>query len=221
MQYISSKKMALVDNLATEKYKISVLQMMENAGKNVARFVYDRFHPKKVVVVYGKGNNGGGGLVAARHLRIIGSNVVLIEAEQDNNKNVQKQLKILSRMGVKRVKKIPKADVIIDALLGYNIKGKPRPRYAKLIREINKRDCMIVAIDIPSGIHPNYGKIFKPYVKADHILTLAWPKKGVKGLDNLSMVNLGIPKKVFLDAKIKVKKNYFEKEDVVKLNFFS
>jgi NAD(P)H-hydrate epimerase len=218
MRYISSKKMAKVDKLATEKYGISILQMLENVGKNSARFIRDRFHPKKVVVVYGKGNNGGGSLAVARHLKIIGSKVVLVEAEPDNNKNVQKQLKILRHMGVKRVKKIPKADVIVDGLLGYNIKGKPKPRFANLIKEINRQECIIVSIDIPSGIHPDKGKIYRPYVKADYTLTLAWPKKGVKGLDNVYLTNIGIPQKIFKDINFKVK-NHFEKEDTVRLSF--
>jgi len=67
MRYITSKEMIQVDKLAMKKYQLTIPQMMENAGSNLAMFV-SKFRPKKVIVFYGKGNNGGGGLVAARHL---------------------------------------------------------------------------------------------------------------------------------------------------------
>jgi len=217
--------MAKVDKLAMTKYNIKVEQMMENAGRNLARFISNNLKPKKIIVFFGKGNNGGGGLVGARHLAIYGFNVQIISASKKVNENVRHQLKILRSMGIKPQKsfKAKKGDVIIDALLGYNIKGSPRLRYRNLINAINfmkKQGLKVVSLDIPSGIDPNKGIIHEAYVKADYTLTLALPKKGLKELKNVYLVNIGIPNKVYSHLNIEIK-NYFEKSDVVKISQYS
>jgi len=214
MEYITSKQMAIVDKIAM-KNGIKIDQMMELAGKNLANFVL-RLKPKSVSILYGKGNNGGGGLVAARHLRIKGIKVKIIPASNENNKNVTHQLKILKNMRIIPSKKLEKSDVIVDALLGYNIKGNPRKNYAKLINQINKSKAKVVSLDLPSGLDPNSGDPHNPTVKADYTLTLALPKKGLKKLKNVYLANVGIPNSVYKKLKIPIK-NYFNKSDIIKV----
>lgn len=219
MKYITSKQMAKVDNIAMKKYGLTVEQMMENAGRNLARFAYDKFKPKEVLVAYGKGNNGGGGLVAARHLKILGVNVEIIGASKTVNTNVSRELKILKKMGVHQTTRVTKADIIIDALLGYNIKGNPKNKYAKLIKEINKTKSKIISLDLPSGLDPNTGKCHKPCIKSDYTITLALPKIGLKHTTQAGKIylsNIGIPNEVYTSLNIKIK-NYFSKDDIVKV----
>lgn len=216
--------MALVDKLAVEKYNLQIKQMMENAGRNMARFVMDKFHPKRVLVLFGKGNNGGDGVAAARHLIMYGVKVDLISASPLNqvNKETKHQLSILKKAGIKPKKKASgKYDVIIDSLLGYNIKGNPRGKYAELINLANdlnkKHKSIIVSFDIPSGMNPNSGKCYKPCIDSDYVLTLALPKKGMKNLKNVYLGSLGIPNHLYESIGIKVR-NIFEKDDVVKVS---
>jgi len=221
MNYISRKQISEVDRMAIGEFGINIMQMMENAGRNLAEFV-SKMKPKKVIVFFGGGNNGGGGLVAARHLAIREINVEIVGASLNNNENVQHQLKTLVKMGIKPKKdfKAKKNDIIIDALLGYNISGAPRDRFADLIKGINfmkENGLKVVSLDIPSGVHPDKGFVFETYVKADYVLTLALPKKGLKKLKNVYLSNIGIPKGVYKKMKIKYK-NPFGDRDIVRVS---
>lgn len=220
MQYITSQQMTKVDQLAVDKYGISVLQMMENAGRNVTRFIAS-LNPKHVLVLYGKGNNGGDGLCSARHLSIMGIKTTIVGASDDLNSNTQNQLKTLNEMGIKPSTEIPEADVILDSLLGYNIDGNPRDKFAELINKANemrKKGTKIVSFDLPSGMNPNTGEKLDPCIEADYILTLALPKIGLKELNNLYLVNIGIPNELYSgDLEIEVE-NYFKESDVVKIS---
>jgi NAD(P)H-hydrate epimerase len=98
-------------------------------------------------------------------------------------------------------------DVIIDALIGYGIKGNPQDRFASLIRQANKtkqKGAKIVSLDIPSGIDPNTGEIYDPAIDADYTVTLALPKTGLRKLKNVYLANIGIPNKVYRDFNINI-----------------
>jgi len=219
--------MIKVDDLAVKKYKLHIKQMMENAGRNPARFIASELKPKKVVSLYGKGNNGGDALCAARHLRIYGHDVIIVPAFQGKGtEEVENQLSILREMGINPENSIPeleKGDVIIDGLLGYNIRGNPIGRYANLIRNVNdlKNDgILIVSYDLPSGMNPNTGKTLDPCVIADYTMTLALPKTGLKNnkiAGKLFLVNIGIPNELYEnELGIKIP-NYFKDGDVVEV----
>jgi len=225
MKYVTSLRMSEVDKIAVGEYNISILQMMENAGRNLADFVSE-LKPKKVAVFFGKGNNGGGGLVAARHLSIKGIKTEIVSASKNLNPIPAKQLHILRKTGMKEKKKtkLKKGDVIIDALLGYNIKGEPKGKYADFINYINsmkKKGVKVVSLDLPSGLDPNSGKPYAPCVEATYTLTLALPKIGLKhaskkNTGKIYLVNIGIPNKVYRCLKINIK-DYFSKGDLVEL----
>jgi len=219
MQYLTSKQMAKVDELAVSKYNISVLQMMENAGRSLARFIAV-LKPKKVVILYGKGNNGGDGLCAARHLLIIGIKASIVGVGNELNPNTKNQLKTLNQIGIKPSGEIEDCDIIIDSLLGYNIKGNPRGKYADLINEANKmkeKGTKIVSFDIPSGMNPDNGEKYNPCIEADYTVTLALPKTGLKKLKNVYLANIGIPNELYKnDLGIEID-NYFKDSDIIKI----
>jgi len=220
MKYVNSKQMREIDRVSMKKFGVSIFQMMENAGRNLARFVSSKLNPKNVVILYGKGNNGGGGLVAARHLAIHGVNVSIVGASRKNNKSVEHQLGILGEMNIKPKNYVGKADVIIDALLGYSIKGNPLGKYAELIERANimkRKGTKIVSLDLPSGLDPDSGKCYDPCINADYTITLALPKIGLKKskvAGKVYLANIGIPLEVYRTLKINVTK-YFKDKDII------
>lgn len=219
--YITSSQMTDVDKFAV-KQGLPILEMMERAGKNLALFV-KKLKPSLVWVLYGKGNNGGGGLVAARYLKELGIDVAIISATKEMNKNVKYQLNLLQKFKIRKDEfefNPGKKDIIIDALLGYNIQGDPRGKYAHIINKANKfggKGIKIISLDLPSGLNPDTGESYNPVICPNYIFTLALPKIGLKRFKNVYLVNIGILKKVYSDLGIKVG-NYFKDGDIVKVN---
>ncbi|MFB6246452.1 MAG: NAD(P)H-hydrate epimerase [Candidatus Pacearchaeota archaeon] len=232
-QHVTKKQMSEVDRISEKQFGLPVLQMMENAGRNMSVLVNTiaKNEPKNITVIYGKGNNGGDGLAAARHLQIRGHKVTLIPADPEKRlgENTKQQLKILKKSGLKNSKKpSKKQDMIIDALLGYNLKGEPHKEYLDLIDWANEQKqnnkTKIVSFDIPSGLNADTGKPAESCIKADYTLTLGLPKKSFQNRESkryvgkLYVANLGIPKEVFKKANIKVRKDLFSSGDIVKTN---
>lgn len=216
MRYLTAKEMAKVDKLAMRTYHLPVEQMMENAGRNVADFI-SKLKPKRVSILYGKGNNGGDGLVTARHLHIRGIKVDIIPASKELHSTTKNQLAILRKMGIRPKKKLGKADVVVDSLLGYNIRGNPRGKFAELIKDANSSKAKIVSFDIPSGMDPDTGFCYDPCIQADYILTLALPKVGLRNWKKkVHLVNIGIPNELY-SKHFKSKVDPFRKGDVVKI----
>ena len=223
MKALTSKQMAAVDDVMINHYGISVVQMMENAGLGTAMFAskiigYNK--NKKIVVLAGKGNNGGDGLVCARHLHNFGYNVCVVLSNTLSREVPLKQLKILKKIKVpifnysiksnnnKIIKKIKNSNLIVDTLLGYNAKGNPYGAIKELIELANKSKRKILAVDLPSGLDPDTGKVYSPCIKADYTLTLSYPKKGLlkakKYAGKIYLSYLTIPKELNRKLKIKV-----------------
>jgi len=220
MRYLTRGGMAAVDRIAMKDFGIKVGMMMELAGMNLARFV-SKLKPNKVTILYGKGNNGAGGLVAARHLAIQGVKISIVPASKEGNENIKYHLKILRKMGIKPSKELGKSDVIIDALIGYNLKGNPKGNFAKLIEKANnarKRGTKIVAFDLPSGLDASLGEYHNPSIMANYTLTLGLPKVGLRNakVRNVFLANIGIPKEVYKKVGVKVE-NYFKQGDIVRI----
>jgi len=120
---LTTEQMIEVDRLMTEEWGITLMQMMENAGRNLAelskRLLQD-LSGKKIVVLCGTGNNGGGGMVAARHLhnRGIQINVILVGNEKKLKEIPQHQWNVLNHMDVIVADyDLSKADLIVDSML--------------------------------------------------------------------------------------------------------
>ncbi len=114
---LTASQMREVDRIMVEELGIGLVQMMENAGRALADLALGRFHPASVLVLAGPGGNGGGGLVAARHLSNRGSavTVALSHDERDLAPVTAMQLEILTRMGIELTPLPRAADVVIDA----------------------------------------------------------------------------------------------------------
>jgi hydroxyethylthiazole kinase-like uncharacterized protein yjeF len=225
MKAITAKQMAKVDDLMMNHYSISLVQMMENAGLGLAMMaskVINYNKKKKIVVLVGKGNNGGDGLVCARHLDNFGYKVCVVLSSSLSRKISLQQLKILKKIKVpvynynnKKIEKIINgSDLIVDTLLGYNVKGNPYGTIKTLIELANKSKGKILSVDLPSGLDPDSGKAYNPCIKANYTLTLSYPKKGLltkkgrKYSGKLYLSYLSIPRDLGKKMKINFERDY-------------
>ncbi len=210
--FISSREMRALEANA-EYYGISLLQLMENAGRNIAQETISRFpNDKKIAVFCGLGGNGGDGFVAARHLLAAGYSVTVIlvgKSRDINHESAMKNWGILQSMQEKiplleatDSSAIPKvtADVVIDALLGTGTKGKIKPPTSQAVDYINSLDAFKIAVDVPTGIDSDTGEVLGTAVKADLTVTFHRTKKGLekakKYVGELVVKDIGLPREV-------------------------
>lgn len=136
---------------------------------------------RHVLVLAGTGGNGGGGLVAARHLHVAGADVAVALAEDCVAPIPADQLEILRRTGVPVEVGVPderEPELVVDALLGYSQQGDPRGAAARLVAWSAGR--RVLALDTPSGLELETGEVRRPCVRAQATLTLAAPKEGLR-----------------------------------------
>jgi NAD(P)H-hydrate epimerase len=213
-----------VDRLMVEDYGIVLLQMMENAGRSLAavarHLLGGSAAGRNVVVMAGSGNNGGGGLVAARHLANAAARVTMALAvpPDELGKVPQHQRHALARMGVAGSDRATTpsdlpllfqgADLLLDALIGYSLRGKPREPIAGLIRAANAASLTRLALDLPSGLDGDRGVPLDPTIRADATLTLAWPKAGLltaaarSVVGDLYLADISVPAGVYRSVGI-------------------
>lgn len=210
--YLTAQEMAEFDRGAIEEFGIDELILMENAGIAVARAARRLLDGdaagKKVGVLVGKGNNGGDGLVAARHLLNQGAQVSLILAEGRAGLRdlPAKQLEMIEKMGVGLTGPEPGmrgANLLVDALLGYNLRGNPKEPLAGLIVRANASKTRILAVDIPSGLDATTGDPGDPCIVADTTVTLGLPKVGFlnpgarKQVGRLYLADISFPPRLY------------------------
>jgi len=187
------------------------LVLMEHAAKAVADVAATILGDgKKVVIICGKGNNGGDGLGAARWLSNYGKMVKVFSAGSSTNMAMA-EYKLLAGSGAKVMNlhnrsdfdymkmAASKADLLIDALLGTGFEGELNESYALLADIMNNVTCPVLSVDIPSGVNGNTGAVAEHAVKADYTVTLARPKVGMllyparEYLGKLFLADIGIP----------------------------
>tara|TARA_Y100000590_G_scaffold122531_1_gene140284 strand:+ start:749 stop:1396 length:648 start_codon:yes stop_codon:yes gene_type:complete len=183
--------------------------MMENAGAAAVRRLIEKFgnvESKNILVFAGLGNNGGDGLVMARHLVGHGANVtVIILGTPDKIKTEEStwNYSILQKMSsVKLVTDDSleidsKPDIIVDGILGTGITGEIREPYASAINYINETNCFKFAVDVPSGLDPQTGETANIYTKCDMTVTFHKMKQGIPKRKDLTgevfVEKIGIP----------------------------
>jgi len=191
--YISGRNMRALEANA-EYFGISLLQLMENAGRGVAEEVSSRFKKDQQIVIFcGLGGNGGDGFVAARHLLSLGFGKIMVvlagksrdidhEAAKANwlaLQNLSEVILIMESSDVSELQKLD-VDVAVDALLGTGTEGKLKVQMAQFVEYINSLKAAKVAVDVPTGIDADTGEVLGSAVKADVTVTFHRPKKGLK-----------------------------------------
>lgn len=208
---LTAQQMAEVDRLMIEEYGILLDQMMENAGRNLAelarRMLAGEIKGRRLVVLCGAGNNGGGGMVAARNLHNWGADVQIkiIEPLERLKETSAHQWKILEAMGVENTQEpeLAEADLIVDALIGYGLVGDPRHPQAAWIERVNASHRLVLALDTPSGLDVTTGTPRNPCIRATATLTLALPKTGLMGagakpyVGKLYLADISVPPGLF------------------------
>ena len=234
LPYLTTEQMIEVDRAMIEDYGILLIQMMENAGRNLAHLARDLFlfgdpNEKSVTVMAGTGGNGGGALVCARRLHNYGANVrVVVTRTKDAFAPIPNhQYDILERMGIQiEVATIPDAnerpDLIVDGLIGYSLKGAPRGAAADLIKWANSQDSPILALDVPSGVDTTTGKVYDPAIQAEATMTLALPKEGLRAegvraqVGELYLADISVPPELYDGLNLSVE-HIFAQDDIVRL----
>ena len=206
---LTTEQMREVDRIMVDELHISLLQMMENAGRHLAELAIRRYQPATCTVRAGRGGNGGGGLVAARHLANRGVDVeVVLAAPEAMTEVPAHQLDILRRMSVPIVDGPRDPALVLDAVLGYSLSGDPHGRAAELIRWANARDAPVLALDTPSGLDLTSGRVGTPCTLADATLTLALPKRGLREAPEvvgaLFAADIAVPPSVYAQLGISV-----------------
>ena len=185
--------------------------MMENAGAASVKRLIEKFgdiKSKNVLVFAGLGNNGGDGLVIARHLSGYGSNVtVFLLGEPDNIRSEEcswnwsllekmKSVKLFTGGNLDHLNNL-EFDIIIDAVLGTGISGKIREPQASAITFVNKSNAFKLAVDVPSGVDPDTGNKNSPHVISNITVTFHRMKVGMpKAQDvcgEIFVEKIGIP----------------------------
>lgn len=207
---LTTTQMQQVERLLRDEFHISPLQTMENAGRVLAKLARqlldDELLDRPVVVLAGRGPNGGGGLAAARHLINWGAwvQVVLSYPPEEYTDEPAQQLHTLQAMGAglawaEEGWELPPADLVIDAVIGYGLRGAPRGHAPKLIQLANSSLAPILSLEAPSGFDTKEGEIYDPCVRAAATLALGLPKTGHL-VDDASMVcgdlylgDIGVP----------------------------
>ncbi len=194
---VTREEMREMDRRAVEEFGIPGVVLMENAGRTVARealeMLEDALEPR-VAILCGKGNNGGDGFVAARHLYNQGVKVDVylfaLMADVAFSHDPWTHLNTLVKMGldIKEVTTAPDArrmfveiedtDLIIDGLLGTGLEGEVREPYRTAVEDINNSGVPVLSIDIPSGLDCNNGHVLGVTVRAARTVTFVLLKKG-------------------------------------------
>ncbi len=184
---ITSDQMAEVDRVMIEDYGIQLIQMMENAGRNLAeqarRMLSGSLAGRSIVVLCGSGNNGGGGMVAARHLANRGARVqAFLIGDAERLKDVPKQQwHILNaiQVAIDHEPQLNDVELIVDAMIGYGLTGNPQGGAADWIERVNTAQRIVLALDTPSGLNLATGVPGTPCIRATATLSLALPKDGL------------------------------------------
>ncbi len=226
MKIVNSDEMRRIDKLTIEGYGVPSLVLMERAGLAVASRVKELSPTKKILVIAGRGNNGGDGLVAARILQNWGYRVkALILAEKDALSNDSAlQYEITKHFGVEMdfTKTISNKDLhsslIIDAVFGTGINKPINEKLINIFNQINSAGLPILSVDIPSGISSDTGEVLGGAIKADYTVTFGLPKKGhflypgAGYTGRLFIEDIGFDSRILRSKDLKV--NLIEKGDI-------
>ncbi len=183
--------------------------MMENAGAASVRRLLekiDNIESKNVLIFVGLGNNGGDGLVMARHLAGYGAKVTVmllgspeeIKTEESNwNWSILEKMPSVKLLHGDSLEFGFTPDVIIDGILGTGISGEIREPHASAINYINATDCYKFAVDVPSGLDPQTGETANVFTKCNLTVTFHKMKEGIPKRKDLTgelfAEKIGIP----------------------------
>lgn len=192
MRLATAAQMRQMDQRTVTEYGLPSLVLMENAGRAVADAAWELLpeQSRRVLILAGKGNNGGDGFVAARHLNAVGVDVVILlfARIEDLSGDAAVNARHAQALGLTIFEEpddatlqeaLSGADVIVDGLLGTGLSGEVRGRLREVIEQLNATAAPVVAIDIPSGLHADTGQPLGVAVRAKITVTFGLAKPGL------------------------------------------
>lgn len=214
---ISAEAIRQMDHSAIQDYAIPSLLLMENAGRSVSDIISRDYKPCAVLIFVGKGNNGGDGLVAARHLSNRGFSVQIALFEDPSRLKGDALLNftIAGKMNIPRIlmaglseKKISGycqvPSLVVDAIFGIGLQRPVQGIFEQVIRTINKSKKPVVSIDVPSGLDADTGQVHGVAIYAAKTVTLSLPKcglfegEGPRYSGAIEVADIGIPRELLL-----------------------
>ena len=216
LKSVTSQQMQAIDKIAQERFKITALTLMENAGAAATSLACDMLDAKKeegrVAVFCGKGNNGGDGLVVSRHLVKRGLKVItyILCGENQLKNDPAVNLRLLKKLGanivilkekgaLESLSNLSDYDLIVDAIFGTGFKGKPAGPANEIIGLINRSGVKVLSVDVPSGLDATTGRAEGACVNASKTITFGISKTGFYKLDgprfakDIIVKNIGFP----------------------------
>ena len=193
------------DRIAIEEMKISSLKLMNNASRAVAERIIENHPGKKILVISGTGNNGADGLCIASILKDNGFEIV-VNVIGDLSRGTWEFYYQLSKYKKGKgelyfnEEKVFDHDVLVDALYGVGLNREIEGLSYKLIKKLNKYDSYKIAVDIPSGLNPDDGKVMGICLAADETVTFGRNKKGFRNSTHTGKVlvrKIGIPEIIY------------------------
>lgn len=219
---LGAQRMREIDRYSIEEVRIPAAVLMEKAAMAVADVVWKQCgETDRILAVCGTGNNGGDAVAAARLLKEAGRDVTIYVAGNMEKASLEmkNQLDIAVRLKVPRVNQIrlEEYNVIIDGLFGIGLTRPIEGELKALVRELNHGSQKIFAVDIPSGISTDTGKIMGCAVQADETITFGYAKKGLvlypgcEFAGRITVADIGFPKQAL--ALVKPEAFYLESSD--------
>lgn len=188
---VTARQMAAIDQYTIETVGIPGIVLMENAGVSVVHEIQGllgKLEGKQVVILCGKGNNGGDGLVVARHLLLKGAQVTtfLFGAPGQLKGDARRNYEIYTRLGGEvlplekaQQKHLDSGDLLVDAILGTGVQGPLKSPLNRVVRKVNLSNRPVVAIDLPTGMNADSGEVYGDCVRATVTVTMAHIKRGL------------------------------------------
>ena len=215
MKVVSAEEMHVIDTRTIEEYGVPGLVLMERAGLSVFKRITELFQPKKTIVLAGGGNNGGDGLVVARLLKNAGWNVKVnfLSTLRKISPDCKTQLDMAKKFGVPVKFGPPEekdfhAALVVDAIFGTGLSKEVTGKYAAVIEDLNRLGEDIMAVDIPSGISSDTGRVLGTAVRADFTVSFGLPKvghilfPGAEHAGRLFIEDIGFPRELLASQSI-------------------
>ncbi len=206
-----------LDRRAVQEYGLPSIVLMENAGRGCAEWLRE-LNPQKipVTILCGKGNNGGDGMVIARHAQLLGMVVevwLFARSESELSPDAATQFRIIRKAGIpvhmafQREFVPPNHCWVVDALFGTGLDRSLQSPYPQIIQTVNQSQQQVLAVDIPSGLNSDNGEVLGAAIQAHFTATMVCLKPAFlnplakKYIGEVRIIDIGVPSRLLKEFR--------------------